>query len=146
MQLSNPFLGLLLAKIPKCLTGKKTIIVINHARSIFDAYAFKNQVSQWLTKLTKNNAMVLLSQVNTENVSINNSMAEIMPLFASQLYLSDRMIGKDFKHTFGLSNQEFNYIKSYDKGKRRFLIKHGNDSIFAEMDLSDLKELLNYLG
>ena len=145
-QLFNPFLRLLLAKMPEFLTGKKTIIVINHGRNIFDAYAFKNQMPKWLKRLTENNAMVLLSQVNTENVDINNSIAEAMPFFGSQFYLSNQMVGKDFKYTFGLSNQEFNYIKSHNKRKRRFLIKHGNDSVFAEMDLSGLKEILSYLG
>lgn len=143
--LFDSFLGLLLAKISKFLTGKKTIIVVNHVHNIFDAYVFKNQMSGWLKKLTKNNAMALLAQENIENTTTNNSIADVMPFFASQLYLSDRMIDKDFKYIFGLSNQEFNYIKSYDKNKHRFLIKHGDDSVFAEVNLSGLKEVLSCL-
>ncbi|WP_236869837.1 hypothetical protein, partial [Candidatus Bandiella numerosa] len=37
-------------------------------------------------------------------------------------------------------------LKSYDQNKRRFLVKHGDDSVFAKMDLSDLKKVLDYLG
>ncbi len=99
-QLFDPFLGLFLAKIPKFLTGKKTIIVINHAHNIFDAYTFENQIVTWLQKLTKNNAMVLLSQENTGDARVYSNAAKVMPYFASKIYLSDRMIDKNFKHTF----------------------------------------------
>ena len=145
-ELFNSFLGLLLAKLPKFLTGQKTIVVINHSHNIFDAYAFQNQVKSWLEKLTKNNAMLLLTQENIDNKKTHAYLSDIMPCFASQLYLSNRMLDKEFKYTFNLSNQEFNYIKSYDMSKRRFLVKHGEDSVFAQMNLSNLNEVLNYLG
>jgi type IV secretion system protein VirB4 len=90
--------------------------------------------------------MILLTQENIADKSIHQNLADIMPYFASQLYLSNRMLDKDFRHIFSLSNQEFNYIKSYDQSKRRFLVKHGDDSVFAKMDLSDLKKVLDYLG
>jgi type IV secretion system protein VirB4 len=145
-QLFNVFLGLFLAKIPDFLTGQKTIVVINHAHNIFDSYTFENQIAPWLNKLTENNAMILLSQENTGDARIYSNIARVIPYFASKIYLSDRMIDKDFKHTFGLSNQEFNYIKGYDQKRRQFLIKHGKDSVFVKMDLDDLKEVLEYLG
>ena len=145
-ELFNPFLGLLLAKLPKFLTGEKTIIVVNQSHSIFEAAAFQNQILGWLEKLTNNNAMILLTQENIDDKNIHNNLSEVMPYFASQLYLSNRMLDKDFKYIFNLSNQEFHYIKSYDQSKRRFLIKHGDDSIFAKMDLSNLKKVLDYLG
>lgn len=145
-ELFNPFLGLLLAKLPKFLTGEKTIIVVNHSHSIFEAAAFQNQILSWLEKLTNNNAMILLTQENIDDKNIHNNLSEVMPYFASQLYLSNRMLDKDFKYIFNLSNQEFHYIKSYDQSKRRFLVKHGDDSIFAKMDLSNLKKVLDYLG
>jgi type IV secretion system protein VirB4 len=145
-ELFNPFLSLLLAILPKFLTGEKTIIVVNHSHSIFEASAFQNQILNWLQKLTNTNAMILLTQENIADKSIHQNLADIMPYFASQLYLSNRMLDKDFRHIFSLSNQEFNYIKSYDQSKRRFLVKHGDDSVFAKMDLSDLKKVLDYLG
>lgn len=90
--------------------------------------------------------MILLTQENIDDKNIHNNLSEVMPYFASQLYLSNRMLDKDFKYIFNLSNQEFHYIKSYDQSKRRFLVKHGDDSIFAKMYLSNLKKVLDYLG
>lgn len=145
-ELFRPFLGLLLAKLPKFLTGQKTIVIINHSHNIFDAYAFQKHLMGWLEKLTNNNAMLLLTQENIDDKKTHSCLSDIMPYFTSQLYLSNRMLDKEFKYTFNLSNQEFNYIKSYDMKKRRFLVKHGEDSIFAQMNLSNLNEVLNYLG
>ncbi len=145
-ELFRPFLGLLLAKLPKFLTGQKAIVIINHSHNIFEAYAFQNQLRVWLEKLTNNNAMLLLTQENIDDKNAHSCLADVMPYFASQLYLSNKMLDKEFKYTFNLSNQEFNYIKSYDMKKRRFLVKHGENSIFAQMNLSNLSEVLNYLG
>ncbi len=136
----------MLAKLPKFLTGQKAIVIINHSHNIFEAYAFQNQLRVWLEKLTNNNAMLLLTQENIDDKNAHSCLADVMPYFASQLYLSNRMLDKEFKYTFNLSNQEFNYIKSYDMKKRRFLVKHGENSIFAQMNLSNLSEVLNYLG
>jgi type IV secretion system protein VirB4 len=143
--LFRPFLGLLLAKTQSFLMGQKTIIVINHDHNIFDAYTFQNQVEEWLENLTRNNAILLLAQQNDTIKAVYEKFAKILPYFASTICLSNKIMDKEIKYIFNLSNQEAHYISGNDKEKRKFLLKHGEDSVFTKVNLSNLKEVLKYL-
>ncbi|RWK79048.1 MAG: VirB4 family type IV secretion/conjugal transfer ATPase [Mesorhizobium sp.] len=47
---------------------------------------------------------------------------------------------------FGLTVKEFNFIKNTPPEKRTFLVKHGNDSVIARLDLSTMPDLVKVLS
>jgi type IV secretion system protein VirB4 len=47
---------------------------------------------------------------------------------------------------FDLTMKEFNFIKATPPEKRTFLIKHGNDSVIARLDLSAMPDLVKVLS
>lgn len=47
---------------------------------------------------------------------------------------------------FGLTVKEFNFIKNTPPEKRTFLVKHGNDSVIARLDLSKMPDLVKVLS
>jgi len=47
---------------------------------------------------------------------------------------------------FGLTSKEFNFIRATAPEKRTFLIKHGNDSVIARLDLSLMPDLVKVLS
>ncbi|AVA25785.1 VirB4 family type IV secretion/conjugal transfer ATPase [Rhizobium sp. NXC24] len=47
---------------------------------------------------------------------------------------------------FGLTRKEFDFIRNTAPEKRTFLIKHGNDSVIARLDLSSMPDLIKVLS
>ncbi|PWE53693.1 type VI secretion protein [Metarhizobium album] len=47
---------------------------------------------------------------------------------------------------FGLTVKEFNFIRNTPPEKRAFLIKHGNDSVIAKLDLGGMPDLIKVLS
>lgn len=47
---------------------------------------------------------------------------------------------------FGLTAKEFNFIRTTAPEKRTFLIKHGNDSVIARLDLTPMQDLVKVLS
>ena len=143
-EIINSFLGLFLSNLPNTLTGEPTIIVLNHAHNIFNTYTFENRINTLLENLTEKNAIALFAQ--EKQVDSYKALRKCIKNFATQLYLSDRTADKNFRTAFNLTQKELNHIKSYHISKRRFLIKHNNDSLITSVDLSNLKQALEILG
>ncbi len=51
-----------------------------------------------------------------------------------------------YRKTFMLSEREHNLIKTTDPGSRFFLVKQGNDSVIARVDLSGMGDVINVLS
>jgi len=49
-------------------------------------------------------------------------------------------------HRFGLSAKEFGFIRNTPPERRTFLIKHGNDSVIARLDLSAMPDIVKVLS
>ncbi len=143
-KLLNAILTAYLTKIADNFHGEKVILVVNHGHNIFLAHGFRNRVRHWLERLTKKNVMVLFTRENSVDDTTNDAMQYILEYFATKIYLSNKMISKSFKHNFSLSDQEFNYIKSYDKSRHKILLQHGTQSIFTSFDLKSMPEMLEY--
>ena len=47
---------------------------------------------------------------------------------------------------FGLTAKEFGFIRNTPPEKRSFLIKHGNDSVIARLDLGSMPDLIKVLS
>ncbi|MFQ3307449.1 MAG: type IV secretory pathway VirB4 component [Candidatus Midichloriaceae bacterium] len=145
-KLFKPFFSLVVNNIVNSLNGDKTIIVINNAQSFFDGYGFNGKISKILKDIGKKNAILILIQENFEEEELPDTFENEVANFATRLFLSDRMIDKKYKYLYNLSDQEFNYIKSYDSKKRRFLLKYREDSVFAEVNLDGFGDILKLLG
>ena len=52
----------------------------------------------------------------------------------------------DYRDGFGLSEHEFDLVRSLPDTSHCFLIKHGNDSVIARLDLTGLDRILTVLS
>ena len=145
--LNNPqmfglFFNVFTHKLLQNLTGQPTIVVINRFAQIYDNTFLNIKINKWLEGLNKQDAILVTSIQDDIKLHKNQDFKELIKHFGTQIFISDKYADKALKKTFNLKDSEMNKIKSYNRSKRAFLLKHSNDSLMASADLSDMPEIL----
>ena len=136
-RLADEFIGLILIKLQKILDQRLTIISLNHCHEILCSDVFSKVLPKWLGFLTENNGMAIFSTESSETLEKSNVLKNILGLFSTQFYLSNKFIGRDFKKSFALSEWEVIKIKSYNTKARAFLMKRFRNSIVTILNLKE---------
>ncbi len=143
----GPVLLYLFHKISLALDGTPTIIVLDEAWALIDNEIFAPKIKDWLKVLRKLNAMVIFATQSVEDVGNSAISDTLVQQTATQIFLANpKGIESSYRNTFMLSNREFQLIKTTDPGSRFFLVKRGNESVVARVDLSGMDDIINVLS
>lgn len=130
----------LLHRVVEQLNGDPAIIVLDEAWQMMDNPVFSSQLGAWLEMLRSRNALVIMATEKADEVLTSPLSAGIMKQVATQIYMPNpEADAAEYGRIFGLTPIETQYLKKMNLRRRQFLLKRGQQSIVAELDLRPLK-------
>jgi type IV secretion system protein VirB4 len=140
----NAVLSYLLYRIEEVLDGVPTTIVLDEAWRLVNNSVFGMEMASWLDRLKEKNAMVIFASENIGNTSTSELTNQIADKITTQIFMPDlnaEESNKTYCDIWGLSEDEFKTLAAMNKDKRHFMLRQGDVSIVASLDLSGMKEL-----
>jgi type IV secretion system protein VirB4 len=141
-----PVFSYLIHRITISMDGEPLILVMDEAWKLLDNVWFAPRLDEWLDALKENNAMVIFA---TENVgeALHSPISPILiDHIATQIYLPDPEVRDEYQSVFNLTDLEASYVYSMKSQSRQFLLKHGNDTIVATLNLKGMEDILSVLS
>lgn len=140
----GPVLSYLFHRVEMSLDGTPTMIVLDEAWNLINNPLFAPGIENWLERMKENNAMVIFASENIKNASHSELSSQIADKIATQIFLPNPNADDSsvaYKNVWGLGEEEFMMLAAMNKDKRQFMLRQGETSIVASLDLSGMKEL-----
>lgn len=132
--------------LEKSLDGKPTILVIDEAFKILDNPFLNDFINDFLVRLSQNNCVAILATESLEDIKNSHITDLLIEKIATKIFLPNPNSGSDYQELFKLNNIEADLIKEISNDERKFMLKHGTDSLIAELDLADLTNIVTILS
>lgn len=130
----------LLHCIGQQLDGQPAMIVMDEAWQLLDNDTLRPRLANWLEWLRSRNTLAILATERAEEVITSPLNAELMQHVATQIYMPNPQADiRDYEKIFGLNALETEHIKTMLLQHRQFLLKRGQQSIVAHLNLRSLK-------
>src|SRR3989338_1184454 len=136
----------LLHRIEMSLDGSPTIIVLNEAFDLVDNIVLGPHIAEFLVHAKQKNCMVIFTATNIEHIATSEIATEIKKHLATEIFMPDSAPHQCYKTIFALNDEEMEIVKMMEKDERHFLLKHGEDSVIATLDLSENVEIAKTLS
>ena len=134
-------------RVKLALDGSKSLIFIDEGWKALDDEVFANKIKDWLKTIRKMNGVIGFgsqSASDAANSSISDSLIEQCP---TQIFMpNSKAKEEDYRGAFALTEAEFRVVKESPVGSRQFLIKQGNGSAVAKLDLSNMDDEIAVLS
>lgn len=145
--LRTPTMMYLFHRIEERLDGQPTLIVIDEGWKALDDDLFAARLRDWMKTLRKRNAIVGFGTQSARDALDSRIAATIVEQTATQIFMPNpRAQAEDYCEGFGLTAHELDLIRALPSHSHCFLVKHGNHSVVARLDLSSMPDLLTVLS
>lgn len=143
----TPVMMYLFHRIEERLDGTPTIIVVDEGWKALDDDVFVARIRDWEKTIRKRNGIVGFATQSAEDALESRIASAIVDQAATQIFMPNpRAKAEHYCEGFGLTAHELDIIRVLPDNSRAFLIKHGRDSVVAQLDLSQETELLTILS
>ena len=143
----TPAMMYLFHRVEERLDGHPTIIVVDEGWKALDDDVFVARIRDWEKTIRKRGGIVGFATQNARDALDSKVGPAIIEQAATQIFMPNaKAQGTDYRDGFGLSEHEFDLIRTLPDTSHCFLIKHGNDSVIARLDLSGLDRILTVLS
>ncbi|KQM41312.1 VirB4 family type IV secretion system protein [Sphingomonas sp. Leaf10] len=143
----TPAMMYLFHRVEERLDGTPTIIVVDEGWKALDDDVFVARIRDWEKTIRKRNGIVGFATQSAEDALNSRIASAIVDQAATRIFMSNpRAKAEHYCQGFGLTAHEFEIIRALPDTSRAFLIKHGRDSVVAQLDLSGERDLLTILS
>ena len=143
----TPAMMYLFHRVEERLDGTPTIIVVDEGWKALDDEAFVARIRDWEKTIRKRNGIVGFATQSAEDALGSRIASAIVEQAATQIFMPNpRARAEHYCDGFGLTAHEFELVRVLPDTSRAFLIKHGRDSVVAQLDLSGEKDILTILS
>ena len=146
-RLRTPVLLYLFHRIEDRLDGWPTMILIDEAWKALDDPMFAGRIRNWMKTLRKRNAMVGFATQSAADALDSSISSAIVEQTATAIFMPNaKAREEEYCKGFGLSQQEFEFIRSLPTHSRCFLVRQANRSVVVRLDLSGMPDLMILLS
>lgn len=143
----TPAMLYLFHRVEERLDGAPTIIVVDEGWKALDDDVFVARIRDWEKTVRKRNGIVGFATQSASDALESRIASAIIEQSATQIFMPNaKAQERDYIEGFGLTAHEFDLIRTLPDTSRCFLIKHGDDSVVARLNLSGLDKLLTVLS
>jgi type IV secretion system protein VirB4 len=143
----TPALLYLFHRVEERLDGTPAIIVIDEGWKALDDDVFVRRIKDWEKTIRKRNGIVGFATQSAQDALESRIASAIIEQAATQIFMiNPKARPQDYIDGFGLSPHEFELVRTLPDSSHCFLIKHGNDSVVARLNLSGEADLLTILS
>ncbi|MBB4642579.1 VirB4 family type IV secretion/conjugal transfer ATPase [Rhizorhapis suberifaciens] len=143
----TPAMMVLFHRVEERLDGSPAIIVVDEGWKALDDDIFVRRIKDWQKTIRKRNGIVGFATQSARDALDSKISSAIIEQAATQLFMvNPKAQAEDYIEGFGLTTHELDLIRTLPDSAHCFLIKHGNESVVARLDLSGEKDLLTILS
>ena len=134
-------------RVEQRLDGTPSIIVIDEGWKALDDDAFVSRIKDWEKTIRKRNGIVGFCTQSAQDALGSRISSAIIEQAATQIFMvNPKAQEADYCGGFGLTAHELDLVRTLPDTSHCFLIKHGNDSVVARLNLSGMPDLLTVLS
>jgi len=143
----TPAMMYLFHRVEQRLDGSPTIIVIDEGWKALDDDIFVIRIKDWEKTIRKRNGIVGFCTQSAQDALTSRISSAIIEQAATQIFMiNPKAQAADYCEGFGLTTHEFDLVRTLPDSTHCFLIKHGNDSVVARLNLAGMPDLLTVLS
>lgn len=143
----TPAMMYLFHRVEERLDGTPAIIVVDEGWKALDDEVFTARIRDWEKTIRKRNGIVGFATQSAEDALSSKIASAIVEQAATQIFMSNpKAQARDYVAGFGLTEHEFDLVRTLPDSAHAFLIKHGNESVVARLDLGGERDLLTVLS
>jgi type IV secretion system protein VirB4 len=145
--LRTPALLYFFHRVEERLDGTPSIIVVDEGWKALDDDVFVRRIKDWEKTIRKRNGIVGFATQSAQDALESRIASAIIEQAATQIFMiNPKARAEDYIDGFGLSPHEYELVRTLPDNSHCFLIKHGNDSVVARLNLSGEKDILTVLS
>ena len=134
-----PAMMYLFHRLEQRLDGNPAIIVVDEGWKVLDDPVFVRRIKDWEKTIRKRNGVVGFCTQSASDALDSRIASAIIEQAATQIFFpNNRAKASDYIDGFGLTEHEFELVRSLPDTSRCFLIKRGDHSVVARLDLTGL--------
>lgn len=138
----SPIYFYLFHRVEQLLDGTRTRIVVAEGWRPLQDETFRAQIKDWSSTPRKKEAFLVMDTQSPKDIAQSEVGCKVIQESVTQIYFSNPQAEYyDYVTRFKLTEKEFSIIKALEKGSHFFLLKQGNHSVVARVDLSGFPEI-----
>jgi type IV secretion system protein VirB4 len=143
----SPAMMYLFHRVEERLDGTAAIIVVDEGWKALDDDIFVRRIKDWEKTIRKRNGIVGFATQSAQDALESRIASAIIEQAATQIFMTNpKARATDYMEGFGLTEHEYELVRTLPEDAHCFLIKHGNESVVARLNLSGERELLTVLS
>lgn len=143
----TPALMYLYHRLDELLNGDPVMFFMDEGWQLLTDETFSHFIIDKMKTIRKLNGIVGFGTQSAADITNAKASHTLIEQSATNIHFPNpRADEETYIKRFGLSVKEFNFIKNTPPEKRTFLVKHGNDSVIARLDLSKMPDLVKVLS
>lgn len=145
--LRTPAMMYLFHRVEQRLDGTPAIIVVDEGWKALDDDVFVRRIKDWEKTIRKRNGIVGFATQSAQDALESRIASAIIEQAATQIFMANpKARASDYMDGFGLTQHEYDLVRTLPDSAHCFLIKHGAESVVARLDLSSERDLLTILS
>ncbi|WP_374406209.1 VirB4 family type IV secretion/conjugal transfer ATPase [Pelagerythrobacter sp.] len=134
-------------RVEERLDGSPAIIVVDEGWKALDDDVFVRRIKDWGKAIRKRNGIVGFATQSAQDALESRIASAIVEQAATQIFMiNPKARAEDYMDGFGLTQHEFDLVRTLPDSSHCFLIRHGKESVVARLDLSGEDDLLTILS
>jgi type IV secretion system protein VirB4 len=133
----TPAMMYLFHRLEQRLDGSPALIVVDEGWKALDDPVFVRRIKDWEKTIRKRNGVIGFCTQSASDALDSRIASAIIEQAATQIFFpNSRAKADDYVRGFGLTEHEFELVRTLPDTSRCFLIKRGDHSVVARLDLS----------
>ena len=146
-ELRTPALMYLYHRLDELLDGNPVMFFMDEGWQLLMDETFSAFIVDKMKTIRKLNGIVGFGTQSAADIAKAKASHTLIEQSSTNIHFPNpRADEESYIKRFGLTVKEFGFIKNTPPEKRTFLIKHGNDSVIARLDLSAMPDLVKVLS
>jgi type IV secretion system protein VirB4 len=146
-ELRTPALMYLFHRLDALLDGQPLMIFMDEGWRLLRDPAFSDFIVDKMKTIRKLNGIVGFGTQSAADIARAPISHTLIEQSATHIHFPNpRADEESYVRRFGLTAKEFQFIRSAPPENRTFLIKHGNDSVIARLDLQAMPDIVKILS
>ncbi len=146
-ELRTPALMYIFHRLDELLDGRPVMIFMDEGWRLLRDTTFSDFIVDKMKTIRKLNGIVGFGTQSAADIARAPASHTLIEQSSTNIHFPNpRADEESYIRRFGLTVKEFNFIRTTSPEKRTFLIKHGNDSVIARLDLNAMPDMVKILS
>ncbi|MCP1201099.1 VirB4 family type IV secretion/conjugal transfer ATPase [Notoacmeibacter sp. MSK16QG-6] len=146
-EVRTPALMYLYHRLDELLTGDPVMFFMDEGWQLLSDPTFSNFIVDKMKTIRKLNGIVGFGTQSAADIARASVSHTLIEQSSTNIHFPNpRADEESYIKRFGLTVKEYEFIRNTPPEKRTFLIKHGNDSVIARLDLSNMPDVVKVLS